>query len=119
MKAVLSTKCDLIYELTTTKQRDSSYRTEIIPVLPIAGQKFPLYIAEGTWNFSRYFKVYLFTYYFEFKTHLFFSHFSEPKISVRLIFEVLFFTLGKSRKYRFPRSTSSLAKKKNSKFYGQ
>jgi hypothetical protein len=38
-------------------------------------------------------------YYFELKTH-FFLHFSEPKIRVRLKFDVLFFTLRKSLKHR-------------------
>jgi hypothetical protein len=52
----------------------------------------------------------LVTYYFEFKTH-FFRFFSELKISISLIFDVLFFTLRLPRKHNFPGRTSDLAKR--------
>ena len=46
---------------------------------------------------------------FEFKTHLF-QHFSELKIRDCLKFEMPFFTLRKSPKRNFPRTTSDLTK---------
>jgi len=46
-------------------------------------------------------------YFCGFKMRLF-SHFSELKIRVRLIFGALFFTLWKSWKHNFPQRTSDL-----------
>jgi hypothetical protein len=48
-------------------------------------------------------------YYFEFNMYLFFTFFFELKIRVLLRFEVLFFTLRKSRKIYFPRRKCDLA----------
>jgi hypothetical protein len=51
-------------------------------------------------------------YYFEIRTHFsFFKHFPELKIRVHLKFEILLFTLQKSRKNIFPRRISGLAKR--------
>jgi hypothetical protein len=41
----------------------------------------------------------------------YFPHFSELKITAQLKFRALFCTLIQSRKYRFPRTTSGLAKR--------
>jgi hypothetical protein len=49
-------------------------------------------------------------YYLEFKKRLF-KHFFELKIRMRLIFQVLFFTIRKPRKHNFPRQTSGRAKR--------
>ena len=63
-----TTKQNLKHLLTKTKQRGSPQRMEVIPVLPIAGQKLKRY-CEGYLILWQYFKYFIHLFYVVSRSH--------------------------------------------------